>query len=221
MARKITSEGDRIPAFLGVLRRFASLMDDEPVLGLWPKMLGPSMSWIRTEENKHQSSNPFDPALPSWAWVACLSEPTFPAGGLDMTSHLKLLDFDVQWTGTPYASPLQSAYIVVEGSVVDLVIGLSKTKGGLPNHPMTFDAHVPGSDTLVSCFGQFDKEDIRESATYPCLILWTSNTVRYGFLILEPAGSPGRYRRLGFVASNRQTPTFDLSTSKTTTMVLV
>jgi len=205
------------------LRMFASLMDDEPVLGLWPKMLGPSMSWVRTKENKHQPSNPFDPALPSWTWLSCLSEPAFPVGALDVTSHSKLLDFDVQWTGTPYASPLQSAYIVVEGPVVDLHISLSKTRRRLPNHPMTFDTLVPGSDILVSCFGQFDKEDMCESATYPCLILWILNTrtVRYGFLILEPAGSLGRYRRLGFVASNWQTPTFDLLTSKTTTIVLV
>lgn len=61
MSREITSEQDCTPAFIGIIQRFLSLMADEPVLGLWPKLPGRSMAW------RQQPPDAVLSALPSWS----------------------------------------------------------------------------------------------------------------------------------------------------------
>jgi hypothetical protein len=45
--RSLTFEQDRIPAVAGILRHFASVMSDEPVLGLWKTTIARDMAWTR------------------------------------------------------------------------------------------------------------------------------------------------------------------------------
>jgi hypothetical protein len=112
--RSLTFERDRIPAMTGILGHFAAVLGEEPVLGLWKTTIARDLAWTR--RMRRPAAAPGGPLLPSWTWLAGsgavvfrhLNGPPFPDGPRtgpvqpDAKSHVRLLAYDVRWSGTPY-----------------------------------------------------------------------------------------------------------------------
>lgn len=242
--RSLTFEQDRIPAVAGILRHFASVMSDEPVLGLWKTTIARDMAWTRLWVRRPPKAQG-DPLLPSWTWLACPGAATFlhlnaplpddPWKGLvqtDVKAHVRLLSWDVQWLGTPYTSPLRSALIRVEAPA--MLIDMRPTEEemggtfrGYYGYYQVFGENLTNTagGFRYRCFGYFDRQDLTASATHLCLLLSTGRDGETGkvyevFVIVEPVGLPenGRYRRIGAAPLTGTTPSFDLR--KTLSIVL-
>ena len=235
--RSLTFEYDRIPAISGILRHFAQVLNDEPVLGLWSTTISRDMAWTRLWVER-PARTPGDPRLPSWSWLACPGAATFsnlnepllsPGKGFVQTGtkpHVRLLSWGVQWLGTPYTSPLKSAYIQIEAPamLIDMRPTEEETSGVLRGYYQVFGENLTNTagEIRYRCFGLFDQEDLTAPATLLCLLLSTSRNsggdkVYEVFVIVEPMGN-GRYRRIGAARLTGTTPSFDLE--KTMSLVL-
>ncbi|KAK4096472.1 HET-domain-containing protein [Parathielavia hyrcaniae] len=239
--RSLTFEQDRIPAVAGIIRHFASVMSDEPVLGLWKTTIARDMAWTRLWVRRPAKA-PGDPLLPSWTWGACPGAATFlhlnepltdgPRKGLvqtDAKTHVRLLSWDVRWIGTPYTSPLRSACIQVEAPamLIDMRPTEEEMGGPFRGYYQVFGENLTNTAGVFRyrCFGYFDRQDLTASATHLCLLLSTGRDGETGkvyevFVIVEPVGLPekGRYRRIGAARLTGATPSFDLR--KTMSIVL-
>ncbi len=239
--RSLTFEQDRIPAIAGILQHFASVLNDEPVLGLWKRTIARDMAWTRLWVRRPAKAQG-DPLLPSWTWLACLGAATFqhlngplpdgPRKGLvqtDAKTHVRLLSWDIQWLGTPYTSPLRSACIRVEAPamLIDMRPTEEETSGALKGYYQVFGENLTNTAGVLRyrCFGYFDRQDLTTSARHLCLLLSTrrdgeTDKVYEVFIIVEPVGLPekGSYRRIGAAHLTGTTPSFDLQ--KTMSIVL-
>ncbi len=225
-ARSLTFEHDRIPAISGILRHFAQVLNDDPVLGLWTTTISRDLAWTRLwveRPNRTQG----DPRLPSWSWLACPGAATFlmlnqPLGeGLvhpGAKSHVRLQSWDVQWLGTPYTSPLKSACIQIEAPamLIDMRPTEEQASGVLRGHYQVFGENLTNTagEIRYRCFGLFDREDLTTPAKLLCLLLSTEreskgDSIREVFVIVEPVEN-GRYRRIGAARLTGTTPSFDL-----------
>lgn len=237
--RHLTYELDRVPAIAGILRHFASALDDVPILGLWKSTLARDMAWLRMSDRRAQ---PVDPRLPSWTWLSCPGEASLTffdpqnhrAGstweGMSTEGHVQLLSWDVQWFGISYTSPVKLAHIRVEGPVLEIGIGPSGEE--VIRNPPYFQVfgenlkYVDKNKIPFRCAGRFDREEMSVAATYLCLLLLSNSReskafeVHEIFLILKPVDpqEEGRYKRVGLAKIWGPTPTFDLT--KTMSLVL-
>ncbi|KAK3357798.1 heterokaryon incompatibility protein-domain-containing protein [Lasiosphaeria hispida] len=124
--RSLTFDTDTLPAVAGMVSFFQERMRDNPILGMWKSSLAYDLHWV------FRRSQPFDPAmlfkslrlsLPSWSWLSA-SEPIFyiadtPAlldgQARSLRNRLDIAEYDIQWSGFPYASRIFSIHLVVSG----------------------------------------------------------------------------------------------------------
>ncbi len=66
-ARKLTKDGDKLPALSGVARRFQQNLDASYLAGLWSAGLAESLCWYSPLSPRRR---PSQPRGPSWSWVA-------------------------------------------------------------------------------------------------------------------------------------------------------
>ncbi|KAK4145166.1 HET-domain-containing protein [Dichotomopilus funicola] len=230
--RSLTFEQDRIPAIAGIVRHFASVLNDEPIMGLWKTTFARDMAWTRLWVRRTAKA-PGDPLLPSWTWLACpgaasfwhlndpLPHPEKRRPHIAIQSHIRLLSWDVQWSGTPYTSPLRSACIRVEAPamLIDMRPTEDVMSGALSCYYQVFGENLTNTAGVLSyrCFGYFDRKDLTGSATHLCLLTSTGRDIERDevyevFIIVEPVGLPekGRFRRIGAARLSGTTPSFGL-----------
>jgi hypothetical protein len=175
--------------------------------------------------------------LPSWTWLTCQGCVLYTIGSkyadqeVQVLEHLKLLDWAVQWQGTPYASPVESAQVKVEGAVQEIEIRpFTEGRSHKPPYFQVLREDLkPTMQTKIPwrCAGQFDAGDASEAATYLCLPLFSEtkgskpNHASEIFLILEPVEirSAVKYKRVGMARIWGRSPTFNAA--KTISIVLV
>jgi hypothetical protein len=175
--------------------------------------------------------------FPSWTWLTCQGCVLYTIGSKyadqerQVLEHLKLLDWAVQWRGTPYASPVELAQVKVEGAVQEIEIR-PFTEGSSHKPPYFL---VLGEDLKPTvktkipwrCAGQFDAGDVSEAAIYLCLLLFSeikSSEPDYAcevFLILElvEIRSAVKYKRVGMARIWGRSLTFNAA--KIISIVLV
>ena len=149
--------------------------------------------------------------------------------------NLRLLNWVLQWHGTPYVSRVKLAEAQVEGSIREIQLA-SFAEGNLFNPPYlqvfgenktyTSESKIPWR-----CAGQFDDLDASIEGTYLCLLLFsttraTSVRSQYeiveSFLIIERVEELHdctRYRRVGSARIWGEVPTFD--SAETRSLILV
>ncbi|PMD58888.1 HET-domain-containing protein [Hyaloscypha bicolor E] len=232
--REFTFSQDRVPAIAGMTRYFASTLEDVPILGLWVRSFARDLAWLRGGGRQQMSNTS---GLPSWTWLACQGCVLYTIGSkyadyeVQVVEHLKLLNWDVQWQGTPYASPVELAQVKVEGPVREIEI--RPFTEGSSHKPPYFQVFGEDLKPTVKtkfpwrCAGQFDTGDASEATIYLCLLLFSetksseSNYTSEIFLILEPVEihSTVKYKRIGMARIWGGPPTFNAA--KTISMVLV
>ncbi|KAK5657154.1 hypothetical protein OQA88_3211 [Cercophora sp. LCS_1] len=240
--RLLTYERDRVPAVAGVIQSFASVMpNNESILGLWRATLARDMAWSRLSV-RVQERGLGDPALPSWTWLACPGPATFrwwedtpPSSDGTPTKrsrgpkeHLHLLTSKIEWSGTPYTSPLKSAHLEVEAPVMTIALRPTREqlKGKMYGYFQVFGENLRGdASEFYRCFGFLDHGDLTGPAPFPCMLLFTSpkgqGEAYEVFIIMEPVGPPEdrRFRRIGAAGLLGKTPAFDLEKKMTITLV--
>jgi len=175
--------------------------------------------------------------FPSWTWLTCQGCVLYTIGSkyadqeVQVVEHLKLLNWDVQWQGTPYASPVESAQVKVEGPVREIEIRpFTEGSSYKPPYFQVFGEDLkPTVKTKIPwrCAGQFDTGDASEATIYLCLLLFSEtessepNHASEIFLILEPVEirNTVKYRRIGMARIWGGSPSFNVT--KTISMVLV
>lgn len=233
--RCFTFPQDRVAAIVGITRYVAAQLRDEPILGLWKSSFSQDLAWLRIEKEPKQEFSSLTELLPSWSWLACPGEVAYDFwdwecmdyAGVEqkMNDHVKLLDWNIQWDGSPYTSAIESAYVRVEGSVREIPI-TPFTEGAVSNPPyfQVFGENLRFNEKTSipwRCAGQFDMKRVNESATYLCLLV-RSRVITTGtsvsrvdeiFLVLESVGVQKdlKYRRVGLAMIWGELPTFDKS----------
>lgn len=192
--RRFTYHKDIVPAIAGITKYFASALNDVPLLGLWRKTFVQDLFWRRVGKRVR----PHTLELPSWSWLGAqgriqygFQDQQFHASRY--IEHVKLLDWDIKWQGTPHTSLLKAAEVRIHGPTRELQIGPSymrtRETEGTP-HLSVF------GERSSRCTGQLDIQEITVKSTYLCLLLCSNEllgsnggvfSVYESFLILEPA----------------------------------
>ena len=244
--REFTYPQDRIPAMAGITRYFAAQLDDTPLLGLWSRSFAADLAWLRGGGEPQLMDVG---GLPSWTWLACRGSVLYTMGSrYDEESMrvdagmFRLVDWEVEWKGVAYTSPVKRAWARVQGLAREIRIRPSEAGNRyIPPYFEVFDeelelkavADTAGNTTKIPwrCAGRFDGGDRLEEATYLCMLLFLereddSGRAKEVFLILEPAeNSSGRsgepcYRRVGLARIwEGEAPAFEFA--KSMSLVLV
>ncbi|PKS05451.1 hypothetical protein jhhlp_008827 [Lomentospora prolificans] len=230
--REFSYSRDRIPAIAGITRYLSSVLDDVSILGLWRKSFAKDLAWLRGGGLPQMSNTT---GLPSWTWLTSQGCVLYTNGdnysdqGMEAVEHLKLLDWDVQWKGVPFSSPVNSAQVRIEGPVREIrIVPFSEGNRYTPPYFQVFEENLqPTEEGKIPwrCAGRFDAGDVTVAATYLCLLLLSiskSDDVCEVFLILEPVdvdnGMGTRYKRVGLARIWGESPTFD--SAKTMSMIM-
>jgi hypothetical protein len=224
--RKFTYSRDRIPAIAGITRYFSSVLNDVSILGLWRNSFAKDLAWLRGGGPPQMSNTT---GLPSWTWLTSQGSVLYTVGDkyadqdMEVVGNLKLLDWDVQWQGIPFTSPLNSAHVKVKGPVREIRIApFAEGNRHIPPYFQVFEENLqPTAERMIPwrCAGRFDAGDVSVAATHLCIHLFSeprnseSNDVREVFLILKPIerdnGTGTGYKRIGLGRIWGKSPTFD------------
>ncbi|KAH8756379.1 heterokaryon incompatibility protein-domain-containing protein [Diaporthe sp. PMI_573] len=235
--REFSYSEDRIPAIAGITEYFSSVLDDAPILGLWRKSFAMDLAWLRGGGPPQMADIT---GLPSWTWFTGQGCVLYTIGDRyadhednGVVESLRLLDWDVQWQGAPFVSPVDSALVRVEAPVREIrIVPFEEGNRHIPPYFQVFEENLqPTAQRMIPwrCAGRFDDGDATTAATYLCLLLYSeprnseSGDVREVFLILGPVemekGTEMRYKRVGVARIWGESPTFD--SANTMSIVLV
>jgi hypothetical protein len=232
--REFTYPRDRIPAITGITRYFSLALDDVSILGLWRKSFAKDLAWLRGHGSPLMADTT---GLPSWTWLAAQGNVLYSIGDkyddMELVESLELLDWEVQWQGVPFASPVTSAQATVKGPVREIPIApFAQGSLHMPPYFQVFGENLqmpPEKQIPWRCAGQFDASGEGVAGTYLCLQLLSEsikheiNDVNEVFLILEPVEMDGgvykKYKRMGLGRIWGKSPIFD--STNTMSMILV
>lgn len=238
-ARKFTSWRDRLPALAGITQHYENMTGDTPLLGLWKTSLLGELLWIRLGQHTSVRYEDLHFAnLPSWSWLSCPATIMFDIWQISSTTHQRyiinqdrsiLVDYQVNWAGSPFTSVIRSAYITLEGPTIEVFV--QPAPDARPSNPpcleITGGDIVPNQDgTSNMCVGQFDGID-SIPATYSCLLLRSrthseTKARREMFLILRPvsdSSTPRLHRRVGIGCFRGEISNFANAAQKMFTLV--
>lgn len=232
--RRFSIPKDRLPALAGIISHYQVNAKDTPILGLWESSFHQDLLWMRIDKIGSED----DPALkhlpniPSWSWLSCPYGIRFDfwnsvgdRGEKDITTedHVKLLDWEVNWTSEPLMSDVKSTRLIIDGPTREIVLSVG-LKGKNHNPPyLDIDDEVPDFSKGYfpwKCAGQFDEGHRTTPTRYLCLLLRTRGykgraRTRETFLILEPCLDSDAYRRVGIGIMKGDVRTFDLAARQT------
>ncbi|KAF8847883.1 HET-domain-containing protein, partial [Acephala macrosclerotiorum] len=220
--RKFTLAQDRLPALAGLTRHYELVSGDESILGLWKKTAIKDLLWVRTRD-LNPSSSPQNPAylrnVPSWTWLSCQAAFKFDFWGdihadsrsdVEVKYHLSLADWGLVWQGAPFISPVEDAFLVIEGPVRTFHFSISPERLGCDPQYMNIDHVVMDleDDPIPwECVAKLDlePENPQINRTFLCLLVKSvirsdgrPRSAAESFLMLEPVkGTNECYRRVG------------------------
>lgn len=233
--RVFSHSKDRIPAVAGIVRHLSSVLDDVSILGLWKKSFAQDLAWLRSDGHSQMADTT---GLPSWTWLTAQGSVLYNTKpdyydhkDTEVVESLRLLDWDVQWKGVPFASAVTLAQVRVEGPVRDIrIVPSPEGNRYKPPYFQVFEEKLQAETPHKipwRCAGRFDASDPVEAATYLCLLLFSqsfnpgSDDAQEVFLILEPVemknGMGPSYKRIGLARIWKGLPVFDA----TNTMVML
>ncbi|KAI0387553.1 heterokaryon incompatibility protein-domain-containing protein [Hypomontagnella monticulosa] len=224
--RKFSVPSDRLAALAGLVQKFQGGAGDEAFLETWGSSIIRDMLWLRIGKPIEDISLVL-PNIPSWSWLSRCEDVSYShwkQDGERLTSiiyHAVMKKCRVSWTGTPYTSQIESTNLVLEGTIKEIKLSVPP-EAAISNPPyMNVEDEVCDfSKSLWPwwCNGQFDFEEIRPPARYPCLLMYSqtseSTQRREFFLILELVqqnADMNIYRRIGIGVFRNATSHFDLT----------
>jgi hypothetical protein len=198
--RHLTQPGDKFPALAGMTSLFAKMVnDDTPISGLWMNNIHFDLLWYV----EHPKKRPLTSAIPSWSWASLDTaiKASFHSPQLFHREYnLRLVTFDLQWSGTPLTSQIIKGELIVEGRMTMLQFAKRDNMGRYPL--LLYPEASDDNNVILESECSLDEEPPIPGDNITCLHVCTSETsskeVSYFLLLLEPIPqSLDRYRRRG------------------------
>jgi hypothetical protein len=218
--RKLTYPTDIFPAFGGVVKQFAELSGDEPVLGLWRRELPLHLSWSTltvgcapdagTVARIPDELRALTEALPSWTWMS-MPIPHIKPWTQDIEwsryapdsilREAEVLGIDIEWAGEPWASLPSKGVLTLRGRMMSIAETYTKPDS-MVSEPTGYLLDNPNlRGNIILDRRPFRFEQLREK--FVAMALWSGgHRSMYGspwcYMVLEPTRRrEGEYRRVG------------------------
>lgn len=215
--RKLTYPTDIFPAFGGMVKQFAELSGDEPVLGLWRRELPLHLSWSThtlgcapgagTVARIPAELRALTEALPSWTWMSMPIPHIKPwTHNIEWSRYApdsilreaEVLGIDIEWAGEAWASLPSKGVLTLRGRMMSMAETYTKPDS-MVSEPTGYLLDNPNlRGNIVMDRRPFRFEQLREK--FVAMALWSRS--KYGeswyYLVLEPTRRrEGEYRRIG------------------------
>jgi hypothetical protein len=208
--RKFTFERDKFSALAGIVEYFASVSGDRHILGCWEGSFAQGLMWLPLSRDPPRRGFP---GIPSWSWLTRHDDVGYDHWTREFRQvpheyHVKLLDWNVSWTGIPLVSNITAAQARVRGPIQDFVLSIAPEARDFNPPYLNVGDEVPDFKKHPipwRCSGRID-EDGDAKQSYTCLLLWSyapparENYDQEIFLLLKPVNSTdstATYRRVG------------------------
>lgn len=227
--RFFTYPKDRLAALAGVVQQYSILSKDKHIFGSWEQSIQQDLMWMR-QSNTIVGGTDIIPGVPSWSWLDRCQKIFFYAWTIRsqvgvVKDHTRLISWEVSWSGLSLLSDITSAYLDLEGPVMELKLSVAHQAKDFNPPFLNVGNEKPNFDKDPSpwrCAGIFDRQEDPPEKNYMCLLI-RSNTVhemssyrypvREVFLVLEVCSSTGlksnTYRRAGIAYFRGTKPQFD------------
>jgi hypothetical protein len=131
----ITVASDKLVAFSGIAKRFATLLQDEYIAGLWKSLLPELLLWRINDSPKDRYVRPLAYRAPSWSWAAIDGPIKYSmTSGDDLNSHcrdMRLIDIAVESATSDVFGAIKGAQIHVHGFCAEVAPKYSGGKNRL------------------------------------------------------------------------------------------
>ncbi|KAF2110935.1 heterokaryon incompatibility protein-domain-containing protein [Lophiotrema nucula] len=120
-SRMITYDDDRLPALAGITTHFQSLLNDEPLVGLWRNHFVQGLAWKALPG----ASRNINRGIPTWSWLSVkglFQYQQYVGTYAHLDPALRLCDATISWSGTPLSSTIASSTVTVEGSLSPVIL---------------------------------------------------------------------------------------------------
>ncbi|ETS86958.1 hypothetical protein PFICI_00786 [Pestalotiopsis fici W106-1] len=206
--REFTFTKDRLSAMAGIVEFFTSISGYRHILGCWENSFAQGLLWLPLSR---KPPNVGIPGIPSWSWLTRHDDVSYDHWtSRDKNAvheyHVKLLDWNVLWTGTPFVSGIKAAQVQVRGPVQDIVLSVAPEGRDFNPPKMNVGDEVPDFEKGPipwCCTGRIDHGSGAKQS-YTCLLVLSSGSptpYQEVALLLEPVisnDSTGTtYRRVG------------------------
>ncbi|KAG4427724.1 hypothetical protein IFR05_016792 [Cadophora sp. M221] len=220
--RKLTFEGDRLPAVSGVAGALERRMGGVYLAGLWMDYLVMGLCWSRdyiSENMEVPLSTPGGYVAPSWSWASVNGVVGFVYRNEDpdeaFVEEVRVVDVDVEVKGLNRFGEVSSGFLVLRGEVVRMRLNCGDPRNcwtfTVGEDPETREPMAPDC-ALARYVNEDGKESVRRAklgeALAPfevdvwCMKLGTEDTgdevIVYGVVIAK-AKEAESYTRLGLV----------------------
>jgi hypothetical protein len=87
--------------------------------------------WMRigdTPDQVTQNSAIQLPNIPCWSWLSCSTKIDYDIwnpGRADVYDHVKLVEWDLSWTGEPLVFVVKSTRLIIDGPVRELTLSVA------------------------------------------------------------------------------------------------
>ncbi|KAF2104944.1 HET-domain-containing protein [Rhizodiscina lignyota] len=120
-AKKLTREGDRLPAFAGVARKFSEILKCRYIGGIWELNLWRQLSWFPKTSARRPAGN----GAPSFSWASVDTEVQFMADNDNRNTKykdidLQLLDAGVKLDGPDPFSKTTEGFLTIKAPAIDV-----------------------------------------------------------------------------------------------------
>ncbi|KAF9770351.1 hypothetical protein IL306_012124 [Fusarium sp. DS 682] len=179
--RNLTYQTDKWNAIAGLTDMFIKQTGYTYLAGLWEEDLANGLMW----EAKIRGVTREPGSIPTWSWLSV-------KGGIKGYGHItltvsmiELVESDIQWKGTPLASPLKVARLTVRGKLLQATLGTRSVTQESRHHIIA----APGSDEIFGeAFLDSKIPDGAELPTVSCLfVMEVPEQKEYFALLLAPA----------------------------------
>ncbi|KAG4286055.1 hypothetical protein FPRO06_07315 [Fusarium proliferatum] len=179
-SRDLTYQSDKWNAIAGLTEMFRNLTGYTYLVGLWEEDLANGLVWEAKMRGVIRESG----SIPSWSWMSVKGGIKGYVHTTPMTSMIELLQSDLQWEGTPLASPLKVARLTVKGKIIQATLGARSVTQDSRHHVLA----ASGSDEIFGeAFLDSKIPDGAEMPTVSCLFVMEVPEKEYFTLLLTPA----------------------------------
>ncbi|KAI1407290.1 heterokaryon incompatibility protein-domain-containing protein [Hypoxylon sp. FL1857] len=127
-SRQLTRQSDRLPALIGLARKFESITSGTYIAGMWQDNLIEDMVWKRDGDAGFRPPDQLN--APSFSWASILGSISYQPGrwGYRGTReyHSRLLHVHIPATADGLDSGLESGFVVLQGPVMNATLSSPK-----------------------------------------------------------------------------------------------
>lgn len=203
---KLTKYEDKLPAISGLARRFADIISDEYVVGLWKSRLATQLVWIAMKPGPRLKTY----IAPSWSWVSIDGEVSRSGGwgGVDAPVtiiHIRDIGYTIKLETEDKFGRVKSAALQFFGRLYPAVLKPRAADREDDEEPlyrnfwtMDFDDEDLNRDDIDARLASFDTDPEPEDKRVYCVPILSYRATDLHCLLLQATGhAKGEYRRVG------------------------